>query len=125
MVEFQKFQDLELQILGIAVETSFSQKTFADSLGLPFPLLSDHPDANVARLYGTADFYKAGTDFTSVMVPGTILVLKKDRILAANSFFLVDKQGILRGRWLPGNEEAISSEHILNMARAIAGNKGG
>ena len=55
------------------------------------------------------------------MVPGRSLRMKKDRIIAANSFFLVDKQGILRGRWLPGNEEAFPSKHIMNMARAIAG----
>ena len=122
MVDFRKFQDLELQILGIAVESSFSQKTFADSLGLPFPLLSDHPDAKVTRLYAAGMFYKAGTDFTPDMVPGHSLRMKKDRILADQAFFLVDKEGILRGRWLPGEEEAFPSKHILNMARAIAGN---
>ncbi len=121
MVDFRKFQDLDLQILGIAVANSFAQKTFADSLGLPFPLLSDHPDAKVTRLYAADSFYEAGTDFTPFMVPGSSLVLKKDRTIADQAFFLVDKQGILRGRWLPGNEEAISSKHILNMARAIAG----
>ena len=123
MVDFKKFQDLELQILGIAVQTPFSQKTFADSLGLPFPLLSDHPDAKVTQLYGAGSFYKAGTDFTAFMLPGKDLRLKKDRIFSDQAFFLVDKQGILRGRWLPGNEEAISSKQILNMARAIAGSR--
>ncbi len=123
MVDFRKFQELDLQILGIAVQTSFSQKTFADSLGLPFPLLSDHPDAKVTGLYAVGNFYKAGTDFTPFLVPGrSSLRTKKDRILADQAFFLVDKEGILRGRWLPGNMEAISSKHILNMARAIAGN---
>ncbi len=122
MVDFREFQDLDLQILGIAVQTSFSQKTFADSLGLPFPLLSDHPDARVTRLYAAGSFIPGGTDLTPFLVPGrSSLRAKKDRILADQAFFLVDKEGILRGRWLPGNEEAISSKHILNMARAIAG----
>ena len=122
MVDFRKFQDLDLQILGIAVENSFAQKTFADSLGLPFPLLSDHPDAEVTRLYAAGAFYKAGTDTTPFFtVPGRGFIMKRDRILADQAFFLVDKEGILRGRWLPGNMEAISSKHILNMARAIAG----
>ncbi len=121
MVDYRKFQGLDLQILGIAVTNSFSQKTFAASLGLPFPLLSDS-DAKVTRLYAAGSFYKAGTDFTPFMVPGKSLRTKKDSIIADQAFFLVDKEGILRGRWLPGNEEAISSKHILNMARAIAGN---
>ncbi len=123
MVDFQKFQGLGLQILGIAVTNSFSQKTFAVSLGLPFPLLSDS-DSKVTRLYAAGSFFKAGTDFTPFLVPGrSSLRARKDTILADQAFFLVDKEGILRGRWLPGNEEAISSKHILNMARAIAGNR--
>ncbi len=121
MVDFQKFQGLGLQILGIAVTNSFSQKTFAVSLGLPFPLLSDS-DAKVTQLYAAGSFFKAGTDFTPAMVPGKSLRSKKDGIIADQAFFLVDKKGIVRGRWLPGNEEAFSSKHILNMARAVAGN---
>ncbi len=120
MVDYRKFQGLELQILGIAVTNPFSQKTFANSLGLPFPLLSDS-DANVTRLYAAGSFFKAGTDFTRFMVPGKSLRAKKDLIIADQAFFLVDKKGIVRGRWLPGNEEAFSSKHILNKARAIAG----
>ena len=121
MVDFRKFQGLDFQILGIAVTNSFSQKTFAVSLGLPFPLLSDS-DAKVTQLYATGSFYKAGTDFTPFMVPGRSLRSKKDGIIADQAFFLVDKKGIVRGRWLPGNEEAFSSKHILDMARAVAGN---
>ncbi len=56
------------------------------------------------------------------MAPGRSLRTKKDRIIAANAFFLVDKHGILQGRWLPGNEEAFPSKLILNMARAVRGN---
>ena len=120
MVDFRKFQGLDLQILGIAVESPFSQKTFAASLGLPFPLLSDFPDARVTRLYTAGNFIRAGTDLSGVMVPGKGIRTKTDRIIADQAFFLVDKKGILRGRWLPGNEEAFSSKHILNMARKIA-----
>ena len=120
MVDYKKFQGLDLQILGIAVETSFSQKTFAASLDLPFPLLSDSPGAKVTRLYAAGNFIKAGTDLSGAMLPGKGIRTKDDRIIADQAFFLVDKAGILRGRWLPGNEEAFSSRHILNMARQIA-----
>lgn len=37
MVDFGKFKELDVQILSVSVDDSFAQKTFADSLGLPFP----------------------------------------------------------------------------------------
>ncbi len=116
MVDFDKFKDLDVQILGVSVDGSFSQKTFADSLGLPFALLSDS-GAKVTHLYAAGKLIKAGTDLN--MVPGRAVRLKKDRIIASQAFFLIDKQGILRGRWLPGVEH-MTSEKILKMARRLA-----
>ena len=120
MVDFDAFKDLDVQILGISVDTSFSQKSFAASLGLPFSLLSDS-GAKVTHLYAVKKFIKAGTDLTPVMLPGSGMRLKKDRTIASQAFFLIDKQGILRGRWLPGREH-MTSEKILKMARKLAGN---
>ena len=40
-----------MQILGISASNAFSQKTFADSLKLPYPLLSDAPDLKVANSF--------------------------------------------------------------------------
>ena len=40
-----------MQLLGISASNPFSQKTFADSLKLPYPLLSDYPDLKVIRKY--------------------------------------------------------------------------
>ena len=42
-VDYSVFQELGVQVLGIAAEHSFSQIPFADSLHLPYPLLSDYP----------------------------------------------------------------------------------
>src|SRR4029450_4255109 len=42
-VDYRAFQELGVQVLGIAAEHAFSQRPFADSLDLPYPLLSDHP----------------------------------------------------------------------------------
>ena len=120
MVDFEAFKDLDVQILGISVDETFSQMTFADSLQLPFPLLSDL-DANVTRLYGAGTFLPAGVDLSAVMAPGKGVTLKKDRIIATQAFFLIDKQGILRGRWLPGIEH-MSNEKILKMARGLMDN---
>ena len=120
MVDFEAFKGLDVQILGISVDEAFSQKTFADSLGLPFPLLSD-ADAKVTRLYAAAKLIKEGTDLAPVMLPGKGVQLKRDRISASQAFFLIDKQGIVRGRWLPGDVRPFSSEEMLEMARRLAG----
>ena len=121
MVDAQKFEDLDVQILGISTDRSFSQQTFASSLGLTFPLLSDYPDGKVTQLYTAGKFIKAGTDVTPFMVPGKSLRFKEDRIVGSQAFFLIDRQGILRGRWLPGDREPFSNEKILKLARKISG----
>jgi hypothetical protein len=66
-------------------------------------------------------FVKAGTDITRFMVPGKGMRIKEDRIVASQAFLLVDRQGILRGRWLPGNSEPFCSEKILKKVRELAG----
>ena len=119
MVDFDVFKDLDVQILGISVDDTFSQMTFADSLGLPFPLLSD-AEAKVTYLYAVEKLLKAGTDMTPLMTPGKDFTLHKDRIIATQAFMLIDKQGILRGRWLPGSEH-MTSEKILKMVQRLRG----
>ena len=121
MVDFEAFKGLDVQILGISVDDPFSQKAFADSLGLPFPLLSD-ADAQVTHLYAVAKLLKEGTDLAPVMLPGKGVQVQRDRVGASQAFFLIDKQGIVRGRWLPGDVRPVSSEEMLEMARRLAGN---
>lgn len=91
-----------MQILGIGTADSFSQKTFADSLKLPYPLLSDHPDPRVARSYGA---------------------LSPNGNQAQRSFFLIDRQGVVRGKWLVDNTEVFPSEPILKVAQEIKGKR--
>ena len=117
MVDFRKFNKLGVQILGISNDTTFAQQTFSNSLRLKFPLLSDSPKSRVTALYTVGGFWKAGTKLP--MVGGRGGTLKRDRILADQAFFLVDKKGILRGRWLPGNEEAFPSKKILDTVRRV------
>ncbi len=61
---------------------TFSQQTFAESLKLPYPLLSDFPGAKVMRSYG---------------------VFNEKKMLADRSFFLIDPQGIIRKKWIIEN----------------------
>jgi thioredoxin-dependent peroxiredoxin len=46
-----KFADDNAQVLGISTDTLDTQKKFADSLKLPFPLLAD-ADGSMAKAYG-------------------------------------------------------------------------
>lgn len=90
-----------MQILGISSSNSFSQKTFADSLKLPFPLLSDFPALKVVRSYGGMNPEVAVT-------------------IAQRWFFLIDRQGIVRGQWRGEGGEVFPSEPILEAVRAIS-----
>jgi len=48
----QKFQESGAKVFGISTDNTPSQKAFADSLCLPFPLLSDFLDRKVSQDYG-------------------------------------------------------------------------
>lgn len=48
----QKFQESGAKVFGISTDNSPSQKAFAASLGLSFPLLSDFLERKVAKDYG-------------------------------------------------------------------------
>ena len=73
--DYQKFEELNVQILRHRRTLPFSQKTFADSLKLPYPLLSDS-SMKTTKAYGVESGAK----------------------VQGRSFFLIDKQGIVRGR---------------------------
>jgi AhpC/TSA family len=101
--DYSKFQELNVQILGISADNPFAQQTFADSLKLPYPLLSDFPDRKVIRSYG---------------------ILGASEMTAERSFFLVDEQGIVRQQWLlgpAGGNMVMPSEPILKAVQEIKG----
>jgi len=120
MVDFDAFKEVDVQILGISVDDAFSQKTFADSLGLQFPVLSD-ADATITHLYAAEKLIRGGMDLAPFMQPGKGVQVTKDRIIASQAFFLIDKQGMVRGRWLPGDRNPMASDEMLEMARSLAG----
>jgi peroxiredoxin len=102
--DYSKFQALNVQNLGISANNPFSQKTFANSLGLPYPVLSDYPDLRIIRQYGVLQHY-----------------LDPSRLAARRAFFLIDKQGIVRGRWLPEKQRlTFPNQPILERVREIA-----
>jgi peroxiredoxin len=93
-----------VQILGISANNPFSQKTFAESLQLPFPLLSDFPELKVIRSYGGLSQEVALT-------------------IAQRWFFLIALQGIVREQWRGTKDQVFSSDTILKAIREIEGNR--
>lgn len=82
----------------------FSQQTFAESLKLPYPLLSDFPEAKVTRSYG---------------------VFNDKTLLAVRSFFLIDPQGIIRKKWMIENEATtvVYGDTLLRDIQGVMGKR--
>ena len=100
-------------MLGIAIAGKAAQKAFAKSLGLPFPLLTDRPHGKTTLAYDVGQ-----------------LEGEAKRLYSRQAFFLIDKQGIVRGIWKvrppkPGERAApdtlFKSDPILKLARKISG----
>ena len=102
--DYKRFEALEIQNLGISNNLTFSQQTFAESLKLPYPLLSDFPDRKVMRSYG---------------------VLNENTAFANRSFFLIDPQGIIRKKWIIENEATtvVYSDTLLRDIREVIGKR--
>ena len=102
MADLNKFEELNVKVVGIGASNPFSQKTFATSLELTFPLLSDHPDQKVIQAYGVQT--RIGSS---------------ERPVARGSFFLVGKDGIIHGKWLPPLDRPFPNDALLEAARAL------
>jgi peroxiredoxin len=107
---------LNVQVLGISADHTFTQKTFAESLQLPYPLLSDFPDLQVIRNYGVLWPHQIGP-----LRDGNVVVDHRPNTAARRAFFLVDQQGIVRGKWLVANNAFFPSDEMLKVARGTAG----
>jgi peroxiredoxin len=77
--------------VGISANVRFSQQAFADFLKLNYPLLSD-ADVKTMAAYG---------------------VLNAERRLAQRSYFIVDKQGIIRYKKLLVPKEPLVPNEVL------------
>ena len=79
--------------MGISSNVRFSQQAFADFLKLNFPLVSDAPDLKTINAYG-------------VLIP--------ERRVAQRSYFIVDKQGVVRfKKVLAPKEPLLTNEALL------------
>ena len=84
---------MDAEIVGISANVTFSQRAFADFLKLNFPLLSDAPDGKTMQAYG---------------------IYNTERRLAQRSYFIVDKQGVIRYmKVLKQGEPLVSNDELL------------
>jgi peroxiredoxin len=103
MVDHSQFEKLDVQILAISGMNTFSQKMFAASLKLPYPLLSAYPDLKMIQHYDLL------THIGDARQP-----------VARGSYLLIDKQGIIRGKWLKPPGEVFPNDILLQAAHEIA-----
>lgn len=89
--DYPKFEAVDAEIVGISSNVRFSQQAFADYLKLNYPLLSDS-DLKAMTAYG---------------------VLNAERRLAQRSYFIVDKQGVIRYKKVLAPKEPLVPNDVL------------
>lgn len=109
--DYDLFAGQDVEVLAISMDHAYSQIAFARSLELPYPLLSDFPHGRTIRDFGVG--FEEG---------------EARRLFARPSFFLIDKEGIIRGYWgqrpptldevLPP-DPLVSSRPMLDLVQAL------
>ena len=90
---------MDAEIVGISANVRFSQQAFADFIKLNYPLLTDFPDLKTIAAYG---------------------VLNAERRLAQRSYFIVDKQGVIRyKKILAPKEPLVSNDALLEEVKKL------
>lgn len=83
---FAIFESKDVELMAISVDSKFTQKVFAEKEGYKFNVLADFwPHGGVASAYG---------------------VFKEDAGIAIRGTFLIDKQGVIRAKFVNGPGEA-------------------
>ena len=83
---FAMFDSKDVELMAISVDSKFTQKVFAEKEGYKFNVLADFwPHGGVASAYG---------------------VFKEDAGIAIRGTFLIDKEGVIRAKFVNGPGEA-------------------
>ena len=90
--DYSKFTAVDAEIVGVSMNHPLSQKAFSDFLKLNFPLLTDFPDGKTTQAYG---------------------VFNADRRLAVRSYFIVDKEGVIRFKKVLAPKEPLVENEAL------------
>ena len=90
--DYSKFTAVDAEIVGVSMNHPLSQKAFSDFLKLNFPLLSDFPEGKMTQAYG---------------------VFNAERRLAQRSYFIIDKQGVVRYKKVLAPKEPLVENEAL------------
>jgi peroxiredoxin (alkyl hydroperoxide reductase subunit C) len=95
----ERFEEHEVQLLGVSVDTIPSLKAWAKSMGgLSFPLMSDfYPHGEIARLYGVFN----------------------PRGFAERAIILIDKAGIIRHIEIVDPAELPDTEALFDAIESV------
>ena len=102
---YTKFQAENTEVLGIAVSNMFAQKAFADFFKISYPLLTGGTNVTLT--------HKVMKDYG---------VLRPERLNAIRSYFIVDKEGILRYKNIrptQGEQDFVPPEELLKEVKKI------
>ncbi|MBI2462365.1 MAG: peroxiredoxin family protein [Candidatus Rokubacteria bacterium] len=96
---YRAFQEAGAEILGVSSDAPAKHRQFQAKLGLPFPLLSDEK-RQVIRRYGVLD-----TTWN----------------LAKRSYFIIDRQGVVRFKKVFDDPtQMLTNEELLAEVRRLA-----
>ena len=90
--DYDKFKDVDAEIIGISANIIFSQSAFVDYLKLNFPLVSDYPDLKTIEAYR---------------------VLDPQRRVAQRSYFIIDKEGVIRYKNIVARGQSLVPNDVL------------
>ena len=95
--DLSELKELNVQVIGISVDSKYSHKEFAAKHGLTFPLLSDF-GRSVSRLYGTL----------------------RDDGFSNRAYFIIDRHGILKfKKIMEAPKERMESRDIIKTLKKI------
>ena len=93
-----KLEGADTQVLGVSIDSPFSNHAFAQQNGVTFPILGDMSGTAI-KAYGLEKDYKIGG-----------VAIKSAR----RATFLIDEKGVIRAIWrgvkVPGHVESVIEE---------------
>lgn len=95
----RQFRQANVEVLGIAVDSQFCHKAFAEQLRVDFPLLSD-ANREVVSKYGVTRPEHAGI-----------------KNVANRSVFVIDKEGMVQHKWLTENVPEVPD--VIEILRVV------
>jgi len=97
---YDRFEDLDTEVIAISIDSLFTHKAWADGLGgVSYPMLSDFwPHGQVADLYG---------------------VMREGEGFSERALIVVDKEGIIRYIDIVDPKEIPEIEPVLDLLKSL------